>query len=846
MNCKSFRIISLFLFFTLNIFAQNGSIQGVVIDKTTGETIPFANVVLLKNNEFSTNGTVTDSKGAFVIKELESAEYSVVVSFIGFETDTIKNLKISKQQPTLRLGTIALAVAGVSLNELQVTAQQSTQKLSLDRKTYRASDFATARGGTAVDVLNKIPSVSVSPDGEVSVRGTTDFMVYLNGKPTQMDPSMLLGQIASDAIESIDVISVPSAKYDAQGKGGIINITTKSSNNGGLSVALNGTLGGAPWGNTRDKYSNYLLTDNRYTGGVNLMYGKNNLSLYGGVNYSMKNVNGDRTGDARILDKNTGRYKHMIAENGERPEWYENFSANAGVDYKLSKNTLLSASYFYGDRTEGRSAYYVYNIFTADKDKSNKTDERWVYNPNTDNRYGIFHTGNVDLKHKFANKSEITFSVLYEHSQLSRILDNENYAFNLAADEVGEKELHYTQTDKAPLDAYRFSVDYAKEFDNGSKLSVGFQPQLLSMVGDFNYDTLNIVSKQFAPKSTLENGFDLTRNVYAGYIDYAGSWAKLNYLVGMRFEYTDQTMNIDNPNYFSIFDRPTESTYKVQQPDWFPTLHLSYDFNDKNKLNFAANRRISRPAAKDMAPYLYRRHLEVYVVGDPAIKPQYISNVELTYETWLGKHKMGLTGFYRGVDNALFRVNTVYDKEMVLIRSITNSGNTASTGVELNANIEAGKRAKIFVGGSVYHFHVEGEAFGYKENNNSVNWSLKSNAIYSITKELKLTADFNIKSATVTAQGNNFMLYLANAAINYTPVKLKNWNFSLKVLDILSSNIEGLDTRAFDKDANEIFYQQTYYYRTGAIAELGISYSLNANGSKSKGKTESTYGKSEF
>lgn len=839
----AFQVLILFVPFIVN--AQNGQIQGVVSDKSSGEKIPFANISLLKNNQFSAIGTVTDNRGAFNLENLDYADYSVVVSFIGFKTDTIKGLKISREKPLVRLGNITLEVSGIALQELEVSAMASTQRTTLDRKTYRASDFATAKGGNAVDVLNKIPSVSVSADGEVSVRGTTDFMVYLNGKPTQMDPSMLLGQISSDAIENIDVISVPSAKYDAQGKGGIINITTKTSGLEGLSVSLNGTLGGSPWLNKRDVYSNYLNTDNRYTGGVNLMYGKNNLTLYGGMNYSMKHVNGDRTGDARILNKSTGLFKHMVA-TGERPEWYENFSANTGFDYKFTKNTQLSGSYFYGDRTEGRSAFYVYNIFTADKDKNNKSNESWVFNPNTDERYGIFHTANLDLKHKFADKSEIAVSLLYEHSKLSRELDNENFAFNDATKSVGARTLHFNQKDQTPLDAFRFSVDYARDFDNGNRLSVGFQPQIISIAGNFSYDTLDLVTNVMKPYTTLENGVDLTKIIYAAYIDYAGSWNKLKYMVGLRFEYTDQTMEIENPDYFSIFDRPTAPVYKLQQPDFFPSLHLSYELSEKNKLSFAANRRISRPAVKDMAPFLYRRHLEVYAVGDPAIKPQYISNVELNYETRLGKQKIGLTGFYRGVDNALFRVNTVYDKEMVLIRSITNSGNTASTGLEVNANLEAGKRTKFFVGASLYHFRVQGEAFGYKEDNSSVNWSLKGNANVILTKELKFTADFDIKSATVTAQGNNFMMYTANTALNYTPAKLKNWNFSLKVLDILNSNVEGLDTRAFDGTATEIFYQKTYYYRTGTIAELGISYALNANGSKTKGKSESAYGKSEF
>lgn len=846
MTYKIIYVTIFFLIIPILLFSQkNGSIQGVIVDIQSGEKIPFANVIILNESHLMKTGAISNENGYFKIENLSYGNYAVVMSFIGYESDTVKNVNISKEKPFVSLDQIQLRVSGVALKELEITANSLTQTTSLDRKTYSASDFETAKGGTAVDILNKLPSVSVSADGEISVRGTTDFMVYLNGKPTQMDPSMLLGQIPSDAIENIDIISVPSAKYDAQGKGGILNINTKSSGADGFSTTLNGTIGGSPWNNTRDKYSNYLNTNDRYSGGLNVTYLKNKISLYAGLNYNMKNVNGDRSGDARILDNSTGSFKHMVAE-GERPEWYASLSANAGFDYLFSTKTKMTGSYFYGDRTEGRSAFYLYNIFNANKNKENKLNDHWIYNPNTDTRYGKFHTANVDLRHKFNNKSDIILSVLYEHSNLSRELNNQNFAFNKSSKIVGNQLLSFMQKDQTPLDAYRFSADYSKEFESGRKLSAGFQPQLFQIAGNFNYDTLNIVENRMHPYSSLENGIDLTRIIYAGYVDFEGSWEKLKYLIGMRFEYTDQTMNIDNPNYFSIFVRPNSPTYNVNQPDWFPSIHLSYAPSDKNTLNFAANRRISRPAVKDMAPFLYRRHLEVYVVGDPAIKPQYISNIELSYETRIAKQKLGITGFYRTVDNALFRVNTVYDKEMVLIRSITNSGNTTSSGVEMNLNLDAGKIAKFFIGGSLYYFRVQGEAFGYKEDNNSLNWSLKGNANISISKELKFTTDFDIKSATVTAQGNNYLMYIANTALNYNPAKFKNWNFSLKVLDILSSNVEGLDTRAYDTAAQEVFYQKTYYYRTGAIAEFGFSYALNANNAKSKSKAESTYGKSEF
>ena len=845
---RLFSFIALIILFVGTSMAQkNGSIQGVVKDKNSGEKFPFANVSLIQNEELLPVGTVTDDNGEFKISGLKPGNYNVVLSFIGYETDTIENVVLSKKNPKANLGYLTIQSTNVAIDEVEVSAMSNTVSTKIDRKTYRAEDFSTARGGTGVDVLNKLPAVSVSPDGEVSVRGTTDFMVYLNGKPTQMEPSMLLAQISGEVIQSIDVITVPTAKYDAQGKGGIINITTKTNGVQGLSVSANGKLGGSPWANKTDKYDGYNLRDDRYGGGVNLMYGKENLTLFGGFNYNYKNVNGARTGDARVLDESINAYKHMVA-GGERPEWYEYYSANAGVDYKFSDATQLSASYFYANRTEGRSAFYVYNNFYGDKYKNPingiPVNEEWVYNPNTDNRYGEFHTGNIDFKYKLNNGGELSTSFLYEHSSLSRNLDNYNYNFDVPRDMVGEVTDHYNQSDDTPLDAYRFSIDYSKELTNGDAIGFGLQPQYFQIDGEFSYDTLDVVNGNLLDYTDLENAIDLKRGIYAAYFDYSGSFDKLKYMIGLRMEYTNQEMKIANPDYFTIFDRETKSTYEVKQMDWFPTLHATYPVSKSSKLSLAASRRISRPPIKNMSPFLYRRHLEVYVVGDPALDPEYINNVELGLERKIGKHKINITGFYRGVDNAIFRVNTTYQEEVVLIRSYTNSGNSTSLGLELNANLVAGNVAKFFVGGSLYNYHIKGDIFGYKEDNNSTNWSLKGNANFLLTKGLKFTADFDLKSATVTAQGENDIFYLAHTALDYSPAQLKNWNFSFRVLDILDSNIKGLDTRAYNAQGNEIFYQETEYDRTGPIAELSISYSFR-NG-KSKRKQKKTYGDSEF
>lgn len=859
MNNFKLIVLPLMVLIVFNVQAQKGTISGFVSDSNSTDKIPFATVALF--TEISANpisGTVTDESGNFVVKNIDAGTYNLVISFIGYQSKTLENIQVSREMSKIELGNILLSPTSISLQDVEVTAMQNTVSSKIDRKVYSTSDFETAQGGTAVDVLNKLPSVSVDPDGTVSVRGTTDFMVYLNGKPTQMDPSMLLGQIAGNTIDNIEVITVPTAKYDAQGKGGIINISTKRTGAKGLSISANGLYGGAPWGHLSDKYSGFKQNDNREGAGLNAMWFKNNLSLFGGLNFNNKNVNGMRIGDARILvDEEKGVYKHMVAQ-GERPEWFENWSANAGFDYKISEKSSLAGSYFYGKRTEGRSAFYVYNIFYADKFKRTvdgvDRNEDWIYNPNTDNRYGTFHTANIDFNTKFDETSALSVSLLYENSGLSRELHNANYNYLPSTDNFTEKELQYLQRDNTPLKGYRFSVDFTKELEDGNTLGVGFQTQFFNIAGGFEYDTLGIGNNSWAPFLSLENEVEQTRGIYAGYFDYSGSYGNLSFIIGLRLEFTDEELNIIKEDYFSIFDAEKVSNYNKDRLDFFPTLHFNYKLNESDGISVATSRRISRPPIKNMAPFLYRRHLEVYVAGDPQLDPEYLTNFELTYVKKMGKQSLNLTGFYRGVSNAIFRVNTITNEnprvldvvgEEVLIRSYTNSGNTSALGAEINANLSAGSFAKFFVGGSLYNFKVNSDIFGYQSVNESTNWSLKANVNLMLSNEFTFITDFNIKSATITAQGQNDLFYMANSALSFTPQKAKEWNFSLRLLDILSSNVEGLDTRAFNANGSEIFYQETEYHRQGPIVELGVTYSLNMKGKPGK-KGESVFGTKEF
>jgi len=829
-------------------FAQKGSITGVVVDKVTKENIPFANVVaILRDNTVSLEGTVSNNDGTFTLDNLTFGNYRVLISFIGYETDTIKGIQIDKQNQQVNIGEVGLNTLAIALDEVVVNALATTATTHLDRITYSIQDFQTTKGGDAADVLNKLPSVSIDQDGVISVRGTTDFMVYLNGKPTHMESHAVLAQIKVANIESIDIITIPSAKYDAQGKGGIINISTKKTGEEGLSVSANGLIGGAPWANYTHRISEYYANDNRFGGGLNFIFSKNKLSLYGGSNFNRKNVNGTRAGFASLLQEN-GSYYHMVPK-GPRVERSQNFTGNVAIDYKFSPNSTLSASYLYGSSSKGRSALYNYNTFFSDVDKDPipgiPVDDSWIYNPNKKTRYGIFHTVNIDYSHKIDDKTDLKISGLYEHSELRNEMDNRQYKLNPLTELAGDIEKHFIQKDKTPLDGYRLSIAYTKKLINGHTLVLGIQPQYFQINGAFNFDTLDVKNNLWGENHYFENSIDFRRGIYAGYVDYSGSLGKFNFVTGLRLEYTDQLIDIENPDYFTIFDKIKKPRYEEHKLDWFPSIHLNYPISDKNNVSFAFSRRITRPLLTNMTPFLYREHFEVYVVGDPSLEPEYHTNLELALNGEVKKLTFNLGGFYRGTENAIFRVNTVYKEENTLIRSYTNSANTQAMGIEFNMNFLASNFVKFFISSSVYNFRVKADIFGYQENNRSTNWSLKGNANFNLTESLKFTADIDFRSATITAQGRDKLFYMANTSLNFTPKMFEGWDFSLKALDILKSNIRTVSTRAFSSNGEKLFLQESEYNLNGPVLELSISYAFNMKGKSSK-KVESTFGKEQF
>ena len=850
----------LFSFAITSLISQSGSVKGMVTDETTKEVIPFATVALIKNGEENAlTGTVSDKDGQFYIENIPYGSYNVLVSFIGFKSKELTDIKVSSAKKEIVIGNIALTPKIIEIKEAEVSTTVNTTVGKIDRRTYRPGDFETARGGTAIDILSKIPAVTIGGDDDITVRGATDFVVYLNGKPANASASVLLGQIPAENIQSIDIITVPTSRYDAQGMGGIINITTTRIVNKGLTVIATGMIGGTPWKNDKDVFSNHSLNNNRLNGGVNLHYNRKKLSLHGSVNYSSKNNKGIGDIYTYIYQNENQPYAgsyYILDGTGARPKWDKNLFTSAGLDYQINDNAAISVNYQYSDRNTGRAAHYKYNTFFTNSTSGQPINGTLyeLYNPNDIYRKGHFQSVTMDYNLNMEKNGSLNASFLYENSNLEQTIHNKEFAYdgnrlyyNYYSDDHRNPVFHSFQKDETPLNAYRIAVDYKKELKNGNSLNMGISSQLVRLEGSYEYDTVNTNTDNFEGYNYFDNAINLDRDVYAAYSEYTGIFNKLSYILGVRIEYLDQQMSVRNTGYFEeVYDvfgeigrDFNEKDFSQQKFDVFPTLHLKYQASEADIITLSASHRINRPPAKDMAPFLYRRHQEIFEMGDPLLEPEYSWNSDLTYNRLLGKHSIILTGFMRSTTNAIYRVNRL-DYELantggVLLRSYTNAGSQLATGGELGLNLVLHRTVRLFMGGSLYQFSVESNEglFGDQSKSSSLNWDAKSNLNWSIMAPLKLTLDYSFKSRTVTPQGENIEFQVMNVALNFTPEKLEGWSFFAKMLDVLQTNQSGGYTGA-TANGMEVFQRDWIYDYEGQILEIGASFNFNQSKEKTK------------
>ena len=803
---------------TLSVSAQQASkITGKINDPDSQEGLEYVSVAAYSPRDSSlVAGGITDVNGEFAL-ELKQGTYYLRLRFIGYQEKILED--VSVRQSTLSLGTIFLESGEQSLGEVVVAADKLAVRHKIDRQVYGASDFEASVGGTASDLIKNLPSISMNAEGEISVRGSAGFVILIDGRPVQADATSILNQLPANAIEDIEIITTPSARFDPEGKAGIINIVTKKGSTDGTYLLVN-ALAGAP---SLDQHGN-ARSPQRHGGDFTFNMRKNRWDISLGADYNRNDVAGFRDGQVETYLNNTVT---SFPSEGERSYKKENYSGRAVVAYTFNPKNTINASVYGGSRMETRYADILYRQTRTFVGEETPYDALNYFNMNERERKSRFFIGSLDYKTVFDNNSTLSISGLYEHTNLTGPTRNLNLNPLNYAD-----TLDYLAMDEYnPLDGIRVNVDYSLPLSKSSTLTTGYQYRHLKHVGEFAFRQKILGTGEFEELDDFGSDVDLFRTIHSVYGEYQYRTENLSVTGGVRVEDTDRRLE----------DYGQQQSYDLQLLNLFPSLSINYNTEKGITWKGSYSRRIERTTTSMMNPFLSRRHSEVLEVGDPNLLPELVDAVEVGLVKNLERASLFANAYYRRVKDAINRVNTVYN-DSILMRVYTNAGISQVYGAEVGADLEPTDNWKIFLGGTLYYFDLQGTAVGQQVQRNSWNYSFNVNSSLDLGKEWDLIFNLNYLSRIITVQGEDSRFFSPNMTVkkslmdNRLSFALQWRNIGMGVLDSNRQRISG---------SGEGFFTSTHYIYERDVILLTASFRINQL-NKKLNFTKSEFGDREF
>lgn len=822
---KSLAAILPLLFLSDYISAQS-IVSGKIVDTNNEQPIEYASVLVYQAADSAmVNGIVTDALGAFSVGGLQPGAYYITVQFMGYEHVTVSGVTLGRNE-TRDLGSVALAPSQKMLEEVEISGDKVTQLHKIDRQVYAAENFQSAKGGTATDVLRNLPSVTLDGQGQISVRGATGFVVFINGKPVQTDAAVILNQLPANAIENIEVITAPSAMYDPEGKAGIINITTSRGATDGTFVQANARLG-------MPSIENYDNAENapKYGADFTLNYRKKQWDISLGASYLRNDITGKRVGDVYTIRRDT---LTRFPSAGERSTDELSYSGRLTVGYTPNDNNNFSLGFYAGKRTNDRLADIVYfdNYAVYPASATERIYTLQYFNHNLRTRRGDFVLGSFDYAHTFQNKSEVSASFLYEYTMLGGPTISQNVGW---PDTNVMYQDEYNRNDN-PLNGIRFQTDYKSKPLTIGTLAAGYQFRDLDHTGDFYYERRNNESGAWELVPEFSSTVNLKRTIHSAYGQLSGKTGKLTYGAGLRIEMTDRQLELKDRT--GSFD----STYLYDFIKPYPSANLQYDVNDGLNLKAAYSRRVERTTTFKMNPFPEREHSETLEQGDPTLLPEFIDLVELGVVKYIGEHSVSLTSYFRNVENVINRVNTVYN-DSILNRIYSNVGNSRSVGFDLSTDVKLSPWWKVFASGNLYHYYLDG-TFDNRPVRTS-NWvhSINANTTFDISETLSVQASVNYISEKVTAQGVDSRFLSPNLSLRKT-FRGDKITATLQWMNIDMGLLPTNEQRITTWREGEFYTTTNYIYEVDVIM-LNISYAFNKAGNKAR-FIKSEFGEKEF
>lgn len=766
---------------------RGGTLSGKVVDQHNDKPIEYAYIVVYNQADSAiVEKDITNKAGEFSISGLRSGHFFAEVQFVGFNTYTIDPFTIDDNNRQVNAGRVALELSAEMLEELQVEAQVNRVSYQLDRRVVNVSQDLAAVGGSIVDVLRNVPSVQTDIDDNVSIRGTESFLVLIDGRPSPVSGSEALQQIPAESVESIEIITNPSAKYDAEGVGGIINVVMKKNRRLGYNAQVSASYG----------------SFHSFGGDVLVNIKKEKLNFFLGGSYHERITRG-KGKDVRESYLPGDTVFHLHTEN-ERRRLMNSGDARVGFDYYIRDDEIVTASVQYTNNTFGHDfnsraqRYYALN---------NRDFNFYRYITNNELRatWGYF-SGDINYSKKFIDPNhEIQMYASYANSFSDRSYifseqetDAAYLPFSLAADSTRTLEDRRGKRTLA-------KVDYQVPVFSSHKIELGYQIQLSQDDNDYRFQQYADDVSLWKTDANGYNPYTFYRNVQSGYMLFSNAEKRFSYMLGLRTEYTDR----------NFVHTQTQQEWAYHKFDFFPSLHLSYNLPKEWEVMTSYSRRLQRPRPWRLNPFDYVVDPNNVRRGNPLLEPAYTHAVELNVQKSFQKNFIALETYHRETQNQIERQIQIDSlRPDVYIATQDNIGTSTTTGVEMMANLFIRAWWNLNLTGSMSYDEIQ-------DVNNTVTWFARMSNTFTIPQtKTKLELSGFYSAPTITSQGRIESVYMLNAALRQDFFERK-LSLNLGVTDLL--NTMGRD---FIRETSK-FYSYSSRKRLGPTFRFSVSYRIN-------------------
>jgi iron complex outermembrane recepter protein len=797
---KIFKLIIFFLFIILfDVQAQEGNFRrpeggpppfakltGKVIDSNTKEVVEFATVSLFRlPKDTLVAGIVTNANGVFELENLRPGKYKLVIAFMGYKSLMMDTLVLRKLEER-DLGTLNLGTNEKVLKEVTIETQQDMVKNTIDKKVFNAEKLAIANGGSANDVLAQVPTVSVDIDGNISLRGSGNVTILIDGRPSGMSGAGragVLSGIPASAIESVEVITNPSAKYDPDGMSGIINIVLKKNK-------LQGTNGNATVS---------AGTNNKYNGNVSYNFRKNKVNLYS--NYSFRYNERYGRGDVNRTTYMGDSANYLIQKNNS-DNLNRNHSAKVGMDYNASKLATFgfNVTLNYENKTEQEK---LVNNSENESSQLASAFNRYTNNPSE----GLSQDYNLNYRQKFKNPKQL-LSIESNYSINNNLSNSFYQQENFWEDyhEINPYWFYQNNRTNTDFSINTNTIDFESPLFKNGKIESGLKNTNREIDNDFYSETFNNAAGNFLADDSLNNRFVYNENIYAAYTSYGQTLGKWSYKTGLRAEQANTKSTLIN----------NDSSFVNNYFNVFPTAFINRKINDKQEVQLNYGRRINRPGTRQLSPFTDYSNPLILRVGNPYLNPEYTHNLEFSYLYNHKKVNFSTTVFYRKTVDLIMRNISINAINQTIV-SFTNLGSSENMGIETVSRIELYKWWNITANINGFQTVIQGTNQDGEINTSNLSWNAKflSNMLFKKGWSLQTSGSYNARN--IMAQGTILPMSQVDFALKKDVFKNKG-TLTLSVTDVFDQMSFRINTSGSD------FSQEAERKRETRIATLTFNY----------------------